>query len=124
MYISDFLVRIFRIREEFFCEVCTCMVVYVWLSEPGFSGFQDFQDKRRGFWWLYTCMDVYMYTRIFLNQDFQDFRIFRIREESLVGVYVYTCIRVCTFRPAGAAGRRAGRPRPYEGVGGGFLSEP
>ena len=70
------------------------------------------------------CVRVWLYTGGCLNQDFQDFRIFRIREESLVGVYVYTCIRVCTFRPAGAAGRRAGRPRPYEGVGGGFLSEP
>ena len=33
-----------------------------------------------------------------------------------IRVWLYTCVRVYTFRPAGAAGRRAGRPRPYEGM--------
>ena len=73
------------------------------LSEPGFSGLQDFQDKRRGDWGGYMCIQVfflnqdfqdYRIFRIFccLNQDFQDYRISRIREEGIgegirVGMY-------------------------------------
>ena len=91
------------------CRNCLLSELGFSLSEPGFSGFQDFQDKRRGVGgvYVYTCIRVFFLNRDFqdwrksLNQDFQDYRIFRIREEG-VGVYVYGCIRVDTCRSNGA----------------------
>ena len=56
--------------------------MYMCFFEPWFSGFS-------------FC----------LNRGFQDFRIFRIREEGVgegIRVCMYTRIRVYTFRPAGA----------------------
>ena len=99
---------------------------------------------------MYTCIQVCRCTRIHLsqrwaagrragktrpyeeglNQDFQDYRINRIREETEPGlagfqdkrrgfwgcirVYMYTGIRLSQ---RWAAGRRAGKTRPYEGLG-------